>query len=402
MNRKIRVVAALWFFVMANYLDRVAISFAGPSIMKSLAISPGSFGVVLSSFGLGYMLAQIPGGLLADRWGAKMMLVVGPIFWALFTGATGLVSTVAGLAVARFCFGLSEGISNSSIPKVIGDTFSSLERARAISICFTALAVAPALAGPLVGTLLNAYGWQAVFVVLMAPALLAALINFLVIPAPQAPSEPAPGMPQAGDEGSLGDLLRQPGLWLMALAHFSYNIAYWGYLGWMPSYLVSAHNINLKALGPLGGIPYIFAFLGMLLVGWLDGRWLHRYRPQFVACVFVAGGLSLFFAYRADTLAMSLAGLSGAALCLYGAQGPFAAIMLDLAPVRSRATFAGTVTTAAQIGGFVAPLVIGFLVDATGTFAAGFGFMIVALCVTAASQLAVMPFLRARRERSAI
>lgn len=69
MKSKFGLIFALWFLALVNYLERVAMSFAGPSIMSSLAMPAAEFGVVLSSFGIGYMLAQIPGGLVADRWG---------------------------------------------------------------------------------------------------------------------------------------------------------------------------------------------------------------------------------------------------------------------------------------------------------------------------------------------
>jgi sugar phosphate permease len=104
-------------------------------------------------------------------------------------------------------------------------------------------------------------------------------------------------------------------------------------------------------------------------------------------------GLSLFLAYRADGLTLSLVGLSSAAFFMYGGLGPFGAIVLDLAPERSRAAYSGVVNTAGQIGGAAAPVIVGFLVDATGTFAGGFDFMVVGLCVAAACLLAVVPLL---------
>ena len=63
---KTRVIAALWYLLLVNYLDRVAMGFGGPAIMKSLSMSPADFGLILSSFGLGYLLAQIPGGVIAE------------------------------------------------------------------------------------------------------------------------------------------------------------------------------------------------------------------------------------------------------------------------------------------------------------------------------------------------
>src|SRR3546814_9359270 len=85
----------------ANDLDRVAISVAGPAIMASLSMGAKDFGVVLSSFGVGFLMAQIPGGLLSDRFGARPMLVIASLLWALFTGLTGLVSTVTEIGRAN-------------------------------------------------------------------------------------------------------------------------------------------------------------------------------------------------------------------------------------------------------------------------------------------------------------
>lgn len=395
MDTKTKVVAAVWFFQVANYLDRVAMSFAGPSMMKSLSMDPGTFGIVLSSFGVGYFLSQIPGGLLADRWGARAIMVIGPIFWALFTGATGLVSTLIGFVVVRACFGVAEGISNASCYKVIGDHFSSQERARAISVWATAFAVAPAFAGPLVGAILGDYGWQAVFFVMMIPALAAALVNYALIPAKA--DEPA-GAAQSGhgDHASFGQVLQHPSLWLISLSYFAFNIAYWGYLSWMPTYLAREHHIDVKSIGLLAGIPYVFALVGMMIAGWLGSGPLYRYRPQLLVGMYLCAGLSLYFAYIADSLAMSLAGLSAAAFFIYGGFGPLGAILLDLAPERYRAAYSGAVSTAGQFGGVAAPVIIGFLVNATGTFASGFGFMIVGLCVSAACLLALISFLPAQ------
>src|SRR3546814_18475095 len=98
-------------------------------------------------------MAQIPGGLLSDRFGARPMLVIASLLWALFTGLTGLVSTVTAFVVVRFLFGFSEGAINSSFYKAIGDYFPPEERAKASSISLSAVAIAPACAGPLVGIL---------------------------------------------------------------------------------------------------------------------------------------------------------------------------------------------------------------------------------------------------------
>jgi MFS transporter, ACS family, hexuronate transporter len=378
---KTRVIVALWYLLLVNYLDRVAMGFAGPAIMKSLSMSPADFGLILSSFGLGYFLAQIPGGVMADRWGSRIILVIGPVLWALFTAATAFATTLAGFITVRILFGLSEGLLIAAVFKAVGDSFDSDERSRALAICLSAGALGPLIAGPLVGSLLSAFNWQMVFFALAAPALGASLIVYWALPQRElkAPTRPT-------KRYVLG-MLSKPSFWLMGVAYLGYNIAFWGYLGWMPSYLAQAHHINLKSMGMLGGIPYAFGLVGLLLVGWLGGGLLRRYLSQVIVVSLICAGIAEFLAYRAESLPYTLAGLCGTAFFLYGCWGSLGAFIIDLAPPAQRATYAGGISAAGQIGGLIAPGIVGFLVNTSGSFASGFGFMIAALLGAAACML---------------
>ena len=387
MPSKYQALIALWLFQIVNYLDRTSISFAGPTMMKSLGLNPQDFGTILSVFAVGYFAAQLPGGWLADRFGAKIMFVLVPLLWAACTGGVYFVAGLAGLIVARLCLGMAEGIGNSAIFKFIGDTFSSNERARVSGIWATSFAAAPALGGPLIAFLLIQFDWRVTFVVLAAPALGVALLNYAVIPATPAARPPARGVAAAATPFSA--LLRQPGLWLVALTYFFFNFGYWGYLGWMPSYLASAHHIDLKSVGTVGGVPYVFGIFGLLVLGWLGDTRLYAHRAQLWAASFVLAGVALYFAYQSDTLAGSLAGLSGAAFFLYGSLALFGGILIDYAPSDARARCSAIATTTGQIGGIVAPLVIGYLVTQSGSYASGFAFMIVTLVAAAVSALAL-------------
>lgn len=378
-----KVLGAIWVFQIVNYLDRVAISFAAPSIMTSLKMEPQEFGLVLSSFSVGYMLAQVPGGILADRWGARPLLIGAPMLWALFTGLTGLAAGLVGFIIVRACFGVSEGLSNTACFKVIGDNFTSQQRTNAVALWVTSFAIAPAFAGPVVSMLLTQFGWQAVFVVLAVPALGTALINYFCIPKDNAQVVTA----ATRQTVPLVQLLKQRSLWVIGFAYMCFNIAYWGYLGWMPTYLASAHHIDVKSIGWLGAIPYVFALFGLLLAGRLGSTVMYRHRPQLLSATYLLAAISLYFAYSADTLPQSLIGLSAAAFFLYGGLSPFGAIVLELAPENARAAYSSGVTTLGQIGGAAAPGIIGYLVGSSGNFASGFAFMVAALLVAAVSLL---------------
>ena len=371
-SMKTRVIAALWYLLLVNYLDRVAMGFAGPAIMKSLSMSPADFGLILSSFGLGYLLAQIPGGVMADRWGSRVILIIGPVMWALFTGATAFATTLVDFITVRILFGLSEGLLIAAIFKTVGDSFDSEERPRALAICLSAGALGPLVAGPLVGSLLSAFNWQMAFFALAPPALLASLIAYWALPQRELKTPARP-------KRYFLRMLSEPSFWLMGAAYLGYNIAFWGYLGWMPSYLAQAHHINLKSMGFLGGIPYAFGLVGLLLEGWLGGGLLRRYHSQMIVVSLLCAGIAEFLAYRAESLPFTLAGLCGAAFFLYGCWGSLGAFIIDLAPPAERATYAGGISAAGQVGGLVAPGIVGFLVNASGSYASGFGFMIAAL-----------------------
>jgi len=373
-----RVILAIWVLGLVNYLDRVVISFAGPSIMASLSMSPAAFGVVLSSFSVGYLLAQIPGGLLTDRFGAKVLLVIGPLLWAIFTGATGLVSTLAGFVVVRFLFGISEGVSQPSGYKVIGGTFRPERRSGALAICTSAMPLAPLIAGALVGKLVGAFNWQTAFFVMAVPSALVGLLNYFLIPA-KLPLEQDSGKTVEG--APFRDILKTPGIVWLCVASFACNIPYWGFLGWMPSYLAMERHIDLSRSGYLASIPYIFAVLGLLINGWLGSGIFRRHCPQLLVFLWTGVGFGLMLAYQADSLTFSLVGLSIAAFCMFGGTGPIGKVVLDIAPERGRATFVGVYNTIGHLGGAAAPAAVGGLVKLTGTFAAGFELMVAGLCV---------------------
>ena len=399
-SRKAGVLSALSFFYFVNYLDRIAISVAGPTIISSLDVTPAEFGIILSSFGLGYFLAQVPGGLAADRWGSRIVLILSPIFWAFFTGLTGLVTAVVAFVLVRFCFGFTEGMAQGPTYKAIADEFKSKERPRALSIVVSSATLAPAIAGVIAGYLIAEFGWRMMFLILAVPALLAAFISFLLVPAKplhlQTASKQADRFPE--ETISFRQVLLQPSLWLLAVSQFGYNFATWGYSGWLPSYLAMARDIDLKSVGALSSIPYLCGFFGILAGGWLGSSFLHRYRPPMVAACYLLAGGALFVAYQADTLAVSLAGLSATSFFLYAGFGPKGSVMLDLAPDKFRASYVGVVSTVGQAAGVIAPAAIGLLVTATGTFAVGFGLMVGALCISALSILMLIPALLRRQQ----
>jgi sugar phosphate permease len=380
------ILGLLWTAFFVAYLDRTNISVAGPTMMKALNMQPQVFGYVLASFTAGYALMQIPGGMLADRFGAKRMLIIALLVWSLFTGLTGLAASIGVLIAVRFFFGVGEGLENGAHFKAIGDTFASHERSSASGIFHTALALGPAFVAPIAAATIAHAGWQTLFLLFTIPGVLVAALIWRFFPATT--GTPADGK---ADEprGSFGSLIARPRSWLPFAAYLLFNVAFWGLLNWMPSYLSQERHIQLASLGYISSIPYLCGFAGLLTLGYLGKGLLYHYRPLLLAASYALAGLGLYLAFSAGNITNSVLGLSFGAFFLYGGFGPFWAIALDVVPANVRGTFSGFVNFGGQIGGFFSPIVVGAIVGNTKSYSGGFVFMIGALVLAAATMLAL-------------
>jgi sugar phosphate permease len=390
MRSKWFVLALLWIAFFTAYLDRVNITIAGPTLMKAFALTPQQFGFVLAAFTAGYALLQVPGGMLADRYGTKRMLVIALLIWSLFTGLTGLAASFTLLLVVRFLFGIGEGLENGAHFRGLGDWFSSKERSGASGIFHTALALGPAIAAPIAAHILDVAGSKALFLLFTIPGVVVAIVVAAFFPSGHAPEAERRSEATPPASGGWQDVLKKdPRVWCAFVTYLCFNVAFWGFLGWMPSYLNQTRHIDLKALGNVASIPYYAGFVGLLVLGLLGRSIFYRFRPALIGASYLLAGLGFFVAFRADDVATSIAGLAGAAFFLYGGFGPFWAVVLDFIPEPFRAAFAGFVNFGGQIGGFFAPIVVGAIVTATKSYSGGFVFMIGALVVAAASAFAL-------------
>jgi sugar phosphate permease len=380
------ILGLLWTAFFVAYLDRTNISVAGPTMMKALGMSPQTFGYVLASFTAGYALMQIPGGMLADRFGAKRMLIIALCVWSLFTGLTGLAISTVMLIVVRFFFGIGEGLENGAHFKAIGDTFASQERSAASGIFHTALALGPAFVAPIAAITIAHAGWQTVFILFTIPGVLVAALIWRFFPAITGTPD---GEKRDEPQGSLGKLLASPLAWLPFAAYLLFNVAFWGLLNWMPSYLSQERHIQLASLGYIASIPYLCGFAGLLVLGYLGKGALYRYRPLLLGASYLLAGLGLYLAFTAGSVTSSVLGLSFGAFFLYGGFGPFWAVALDVVPGNVRGTFSGFVNFGGQIGGFFSPIVVGTIVQNTKSYSGGFVFMIGALVLAGATMVAI-------------
>ncbi len=383
-RRRYLVLGLIWLMMFVAYFDRINITVAAPAIVASLGLNSSSFGLILAAFTFGYALMQIPGGYLADRFGSRRLLVFALVFWSIFTGLTGLASSLTGLVIVRVLFGIGEGLENGAQFKLVGDFYPSRDRSAANAVFLTALSLGPAVAAPLAAWFVVHTGWHALFFWFTLPGLVVAALLAALLPGREPAAAVAVAPARGGDQGwrlALG--MRSS--WLAFTAYLCFNIAFWGFIGWMPSYLNATRHIALAQLGLVASVPYLCGFVGTIAIGTLGSTLAARHRPALVGGAYLLAGAALGVAFGAHSVVRCVAGLAVAAFFLYGGFGPFWAIALDLIPATLRGGFTGFVNLGGQIGGFLAPIVVGAIVTATHSFAGGFAFMIGALLISAVS-----------------
>jgi MFS transporter, ACS family, D-galactonate transporter len=273
--RKMRwVVIFLCFLAIAvNYIDRANLAVAAPEIEKALGIGPAEMGFILSGFFWTYALMQMPFGWFVDRVGARIALPLAVGWWSVFTAATAVTSSVAGMFGCRLLLGVGEAGAYPSCAKLVSQWFPAKERALATSIFDSGSRVGSALSIPVVALIISSVGWKAAFVV---TGLLGAvwILGWFVIyrnPEPLDTRSTSAAVPAPSADPrqrvTWGSLFRHRTLWGMMLGFFCLNFVIYFFITWFPSYLVQTRGFSLKSLGTLGMIPALISIPG----GWLGG-----------------------------------------------------------------------------------------------------------------------------------
>lgn len=180
-KKRYNLIVVLFFVGLLLMFDRAVISTALPVMEKDLNLSAVSLGVIMGAFSLAYALMQIPGGLLADKFGSRVIGMISIIFWSIFTFLTGTVSSLAALVGIRFAFGLGEGSFVPAQYKALAVWFPKKERGRATSITNISMMVGGAITAIIAAALIGRFGWRAVFFSLFIPGILLAALFWFVI-----------------------------------------------------------------------------------------------------------------------------------------------------------------------------------------------------------------------------
>ena len=374
------ILALLFLGWCLSYLDRMAMNVGIVEIAKDFNLSPSVMGVVLSSFFAGYALMQLPGGWLADKFGSRKVIAIAILLWSIFTVLTGMAWSLMSMIMIRFMFGLGEGAYPSASSKAIADVFPKAERTSAQTIMMSSNSLGGVIA-PLIATpLLVWIGWQNLFIAIgiLGVFVAAALWYYL---------NPKNMQVEIVDEetvqkASFKDVLKIRTSWQLAIMWFGVSTVVWGLISWMPPYLVDVRGLDLMSMGMLTSIPALFGAIGVIIGGQLIKSLLIGKEKYLAIVSFIIMIVSLYLLFNAPSVSLVITYQS----IVMFFHGPVVAIIFGLPhrifPKNVLGSTFGMINLGGMIGAFLAPMVMGYLIEVfNGLYVSAFMYIIVCAVV---------------------
>jgi ACS family glucarate transporter-like MFS transporter len=296
--KKQEVVGALFLLSLITYIDRVAISTAKEPLAGDLGLSDTEMGAVFSAFALGYALAQIPGGWLADRWGPRKALAAVVIAWSTLTALTGAAWSLVSLLAIRFLFGVGEAGAFPGSARAFYNWLPASERGLANGVLFSGSRIGAAMAFPLLVWMFDWATWRGGFLILGAAGVLWA-VYWLARFRDHPPAEQAPASSlRAGGNMRLRDVFLTARFLPAMVQYFAGNFTFFICLSWMNPYLKEHYTLSAAEAARWSMVPLLVGATSQWSAGWLvdrlyAGRWRvwSRRLPAMVGFLLAAAGV---------------------------------------------------------------------------------------------------------------
>jgi sugar phosphate permease len=409
-----RVLTFAFLLAVVTYLDRVCISAAAPFIMADLNLTVLQMSVVFSAFTLAYSIFEVPSGWLGDVRGPRRVLTRIVLWWSAFTMLTGAVVGYRSLLGVRFLFGAGEAGAFPNMARALSRWFPPAERGKANGVLFFGSRVGGMLSAPVALLLIRAIGWRVSFLVFGALGVVWAAAWHAWFR--DRPSE-HPGVDAAElawIEGSRGAesidhretpwraLLSSRNLYAICAMYFAYGYGLYFYFTWLPTYLTQVLGFSQLSGGLFAALPFLLAGLANLGGGWLTdhlaktrGLGVARCGLGFAAflvcaCLVMASVLVPQAIAKAILLALALGSVD---LAL----GACWAVCLDVG-VDYAGVVTGFMNTVGNIGGMLAPIVVGIAVDRWQSWTLPFYITAAVYCFGAIAWLTINPSLSLERK----
>ncbi|MCM8737365.1 MFS transporter [Azospirillum sp. A1-3] len=425
-NVRYLILAMLFLVTVVNYADRATLSITGPVISKELGISAAEMGFIFSAFGWAYVLGQLPGGWLLDRFGSKIVYGLSIFTWSVFTLMQGTIGFLAGgaavmmLFALRFAVGFAEAPSFPGNSRVVAAWFPGNERATASAVFNSAQYFATVIFAPLMGWLTHSFGWHWVFGVMGGLGIIMAAVWMKTVYAPKDhprinqaeldyiaaggglvnmdDGKKAVAAQSKAQSGAKWDYIRQLFASRMMvgifLGQFCINAITYFFITWFPVYLVQARGMSILNAGFIASIPAICGFAGGILGGVMSDAMLRRgYSLTAARKTPIVLGMVMSMAMIAcnyTDLQWIIVSLMALAFFGKGIGALGWAVMSDCAPKEITGLSGGVFNMCGNISSITTPIIIGYIIQTTGSFNGALVFVGANALIAAVSYLVIV------------
>jgi MFS transporter, ACS family, glucarate transporter len=362
---------------VVTYIDRVAISFAMPYIATDLSLDKIHTGWILTAFALAYSIFEIPGGFLGDWMGPRRVILRIVLWWSFFTAATGWAWNFLSMLTTRFLFGAGEAGCFPNLTKVFTVWLPDRERVRAQGLMWLSARWGGAFTPPLAAAVITWVGWRHAFEMFGVLGLIWAAAfamwfrdNPLTHPkmndAERELLRTSAGRAAAHTNAPWGTLLRSGRVWLLCWQYFFLSYGWYFNITWLPTYLREARGLDVASAALLGVLPLFMGGLGNPVSVFLSERMLRRNkdvaRTRIVVASLGYAGACAFLVVSTflHNAALGVFSIAMSSFCNDLAMPPSWAATMDMGG-KFAGTLSGAMNSWGNLGGAVAPTVIGYV-----------------------------------------
>ncbi len=386
------ILALLTVGTLINYLDRTVISVAAPLLSHDLGLSAVAMGVVFSAFSWTYAAAQIPGGILLDRIGVRLTYFLSVTIWSAFTLLQGLTTSLWSLIACRMGLGVAEAPAFPSNSRILGTWFPQAERATATGIYSIGQYFGLAFLSPVLFWIAGTFGWRALLIIVSAAGIAFGVVWYALYRDPHEGRANQAELDHIAAGGGLGQstrvhfqwrhiafLLKQRQILGASIGQFASNSTLVFFLTWFPTYLATERQMGWIKVGFFTVLPFIAACVGVVSGGICSDLLLRRTgsanvarKAPIITGLLLASTIVIanFVTHDTWVIAIMSAAFFGQGMC-----NLCWTLLTDVSPKQLLCFSAGLFNLCPNPAGIVTPLVVGFVVGATGSFVWALAFI---------------------------
>lgn len=397
-----RIMPYLFLLFIIAYLDRVNVGYAALQMKGDLAFSDEVLGFGAGIFFIGYVLLEIPGSILVEKWSARGWIARIMISWGIVAILMGFVHTKNQFYVLRFLLGAAEAGFFPGIIVYFSHWFRYEDRAKAVAMFMAAIPIANIVGSPLSGLLLGVNwfglaGWRWLFIIEGAPAIIFGVVTIFYLT-----DRPHQAKWLAEDERKwitvelerehqakhairsyrILQAFRNREVILLTLAYFFIVTTLYGFNFWLPTIVKKLSGSSNLVVTLISALPYCLGLAAILLVGWSSDRTRER-RWHTAICMMVAGAGLLLSLAAGDHAIFAVSAFCLAAAGMYGYLPGFWSLPTSFLTGTAAAASIGLINSIGNLGGFAGPYVVGYLSKRTNSFVGGVLYLSISAFVAA-------------------